>query len=285
MRVLVIGARGQLGAAVAAHARAARYDVAAPGRAELDITNAAAVQKAVADVRPDAVINCAAYNRVDAAQTEAAEAIRANALAVRNLVRAIGEVAFVHYSTDFVFDGSSTRPYDESDKPNPQSTYAMSKLMGEWFAAEASRAYVLRVESLFGNAPDATAKGSVAGIVAALLAGEPARVFEDRTVSPTSVQDAARATFALIEMRATPGLYHCVNTGYCTWLELGHEVARLLDVSPRFDIVRFADVKMPAPRPLYCALSNAKLTAAGVTMPTWQVALAAHVRELAAARR
>jgi len=285
MRVLVIGARGQLGAAVAAHARAARHDVTALGRADLDITDAAAVLRAVAEVRPDAVINCAAYNRVDAAQIEATQAIRANAIAVRNLVRAIGDAAFVHYSTDFVFDGSSTRPYDESDRPNPQSTYAMSKLMGEWFAAEAPRAYVLRVESLFGNAPDATPKGSVAGIVTTLLTGAPARVFEDRTVSPTNVRDAANATLALIEMGAAPGLYHCVNSGFCTWLELGREAARILNVPERFEIVRFADVKLPAPRPLYCALSNAKLAAAGVPMPTWQEALAAHVRELAAARR
>src|SRR5262245_47371002 len=127
MRVLVIGARGQLGAAVVAHMRQAGHDVSGLGHADLDITDAAAVQRALADVRADAVINCAAYNLVDAAQTEATDALRVNAIAVRNLVRAVGEAAFVHYSTDFVFDGTASQPYVEDDTPNPQSTYAMSK--------------------------------------------------------------------------------------------------------------------------------------------------------------
>jgi dTDP-4-dehydrorhamnose reductase len=284
MRVTVVGARGQLGAAVAAHARATHHEVAALSHAALDITDAAAVRRVLGELRPEVLINCAAYNAVDAAESQATDAIRLNANGVRNLVRAIGGAAFVHYGTDFVFDGNNDRPYVETDTPNPQSIYGMSKLMGEWFAADAPRAYILRVESLFGHAPDATPKGSVAGIIAALHAGGPARVFEDRTVSPTSVHDAARATLALIETNARPGLYHCVNTGSCTWLELGQEAARLLDLPAKFDIVRFADVKLPAPRPMYCALSNAKLAAAGVMMPTWQEALAAHVRTQVGAR-
>jgi dTDP-4-dehydrorhamnose reductase len=106
-------------------------------------------------------------------------------------------------------------------------------------------------------------------------------VFEDRTVSPTSVADCAQATLALLERRAAPGLYHCVNGGSCTWLEFAREAARLLGVPGRFDVVRAADVKLPAPRPTYCALSNAKLAAAGIGMPTWQAALAAALHEAA----
>jgi dTDP-4-dehydrorhamnose reductase len=149
--------------------------------------------------------------------------------------------------------------------------------MGEWFALDAAHAYVLRVESLFGQAAGEPSKGSVQGIVNALVAGETPRVFEDRTVSPTSVHDCARATLALLENDAAPGLYHCVNSGRCTWFELAQEAAAILRVPPRFEVVRFADVTLRARRPQYCALSNGKIVAAGAVMPTWQEALRAHL--------
>jgi dTDP-4-dehydrorhamnose reductase len=273
MRLAVIGARGQLGAAMV-HAGRVRHDVVPLDRAALDVTDAAAVRHTLAHIHPDAVINCTAYNAVDAAEEHAADAFEVNSIAVRNLVRALGAAAFVHFSTDFVFDGTATRPYTEEDSPNPQSVYAMSKLVGEWLASDATRAYVLRVESLFDRAPDgARAKGSVAAIVDTLAAGQRPRVFGDRVVSPTSVIDGARATLELLERGARPGLYHCVSSGACTWQAFAEEAARMLGVTPALEVVSVADVKLPAPRPKFCALSNAKLAAAGVTMPSWQEAL------------
>ena len=134
--------------------------------------------------------------------------------------------------------------------------------------------YVLRVESLFGAAPHGTRKGSVEAIVKGLRAGEVVRVFGDRTVSPTHVEDASKATLALLERRGAPGIYHCVNTGSGTWHEVAIEAARLLGVTPRFNVVKVAEVSLPATRPQYCALSNAKLCAAiGYQLPTWQDAL------------
>ena len=185
--------------------------------------------------RPDVIVNCVAYNDVDGAEDHAVEALNVNAFAVRALARAASatNATLVHYSTDFVFDGKASEPYVETDAPNPRSTYAASKLIGEWFAADAPRAYVLRVESLFGRAPGGPpAKGSVESIVRALAAGNEARVFEDRTVSPTYIIDGARATLTLLEQGAAPGLYHCVNSGRCTWLEFAQELARQLGVEP-----------------------------------------------------
>jgi len=274
MRIAVVGARGQLGAAVV-HACAGRHTVVPVDRSVADITDAPALLKVLEEVRPEVIINCAAYNAVDAAETHPVEALRVNALAVRTLARAVRDGALVHYSSDFVFDGTASQPYVESDPPNPLSVYAMSKLLGEWFAADAGRAYVLRVESLFGRAPGGPpARGSVAGLVKAMVAGERPRVFADRTVTPTHIGDAAAATLGLLERRAEPGLYHCVNSGTCTWHELATEAARLLGIEASFEVVRFADVRLPAARPQYCALSNAKLAAAGFVMPTWQDALA-----------
>lgn len=278
MRVAVTGARGQLGAAIVREFRTG-HDVEALDRTALDITDAAAVLETITRLRPDAIVNCAAYNAVDAAEEHPVAALRVNAVAVRTLAMAAGAVnaALVHFSSDFVFDGRAAAPYSEDAAPNPRSVYATSKLLGEWFAADAARAYVLRVESLFGVAPGMPDKGSVAGIVGALRRGTVPTVFEDRTVSPTLIFDAARATRSLLEQQAEPGLYHCVNSGHCTWLELATEAARQLSVPPRFHVVRFADLKPPAERPLYCALSNRKLISLGIPMPAWPDALSTYI--------
>lgn len=278
MRIAVIGARGQLGAVVAQEC-GQHHEVVAFDRASLDITNGAAVRQALRGARPDVIVNCAGYNAVDAAEAQPVEALQANAMAVRWLARAAGELgaALVQFSSDFVFDGTATVPMDEEVPPNPRSVYAVSKLLGEWFARDAPTAYVLRVESLFGHAPGVAPRGSLAAIVNGLRAGAVVRVFGDRIVSPTYVVDAARATRALIERRAAPGLYHCVNSGSGTWLQVAEEAARLLGVAPSFDVVSIDDVPLPAARPKFCALSNAKLAAAGVAMPDWRDALARYL--------
>jgi dTDP-4-dehydrorhamnose reductase len=272
MRVVVTGARGQLGAAVVQNS-AARHDVVALARQDLDVSDDRSVESVMARLRPDVIINCAAYNDVDGAETRPVDALDANAFAVRALAAAaesLGAV-LVHYGSDFVFDGAATSPYREDDRPNPRSVYAASKLLGEWFAADATRSYVLRVESLYGRAPGAApAKGTVAGIMNRLQAGQEATVFHDRIVSPTYVIDAARATLDLVERAAPYGVYHCVNSGRATWLELARELATQMSVEPRLVPVAMADVPLPAERPRYCALSNEKLQSVGIVMPTWQ---------------
>jgi dTDP-4-dehydrorhamnose reductase len=283
MKIAVAGARGQLGAAVV-HAFASGHDVIPLVHEDLDITDDRAVASAIERLRPDAIVNCAAYNDVDGAEDHPVDALTINALGVRALAggaAAIGAV-LVHYGSDFVFDGTATTPYKEDDRPNPRSTYALSKLLGEWFAADAPRWYVLRVESLFGYVQGGRpAKGSVAGIVKKLLAGEETVVFADRTVSPTYIVDAANATRHLIEHAAPIGLYHCVNSGDATWQDVALEIARQLGVEARLVPVRMADVALRAQRPRYCALSNRKLLSTGAVMPPWQDAIA---RYLAASR-
>jgi len=278
MRVVVIGSRGQLGGAVV-EACAGRHEVLPFDRASLDVTHAEQVAAAMERARPDAIINCSGYNAVDAAESRPVDALLVNAFAVRLLARAartLGAV-LVQYSSDFVFDGTATAPMREEEPPNPRSAYATSKLLGEWFAADAPTAYVLRVESLFGAAAGHRAKGSLESILDGLRAGRPVRVFGDRTVSPTFVVDAAHATLDLLERKAAPGLYHCVNSGSGTWLEVAQEAARQLGVTPHFDVVATADVVLPALRPQYCAMANARLASAGIVMPSWQDALARHL--------
>ncbi|HJY35652.1 MAG TPA: dTDP-4-dehydrorhamnose reductase [Vicinamibacterales bacterium] len=278
-KVLVVGAAGQLGSAMV---RRLSHDTTVVGltRRELELTNHAAVATVVARERPAVILNCAAYNAVDQAEGAVADALAVNAFVPQSLARAARAVdaTLVHYSTDFVFDGHASRPYTESDAPNPQSVYGQSKLIGEWLASDAPRAYVLRVESLFGGP---AARSSIDRIIASLRSGEPARVFVDRVVTPSFVDDVVDATWSLLTREAEPGLYHVVNAGETTWHALGAEAARLLGTDANLVPVRVADVPMRAARPQYCALSTARLAGAGVSMPAWQDALGRYIRLLA----
>lgn len=279
MRYLITGAAGQLGAAFAHRLGMQGDDLVALTRRELDLTDASAVVAAVEAARPDVILNCAAYNAVDHAEDDAPGALAVNAFAVHDLARAASRAGarLVHYSTDFVFDGLATEPYREDAATNPRSVYGQSKLVGEWLALEAPSSLVLRVESLFGGP---ATRSSVDHIVATLRAGEPARVFVDRVVSPSYVDDVMDATLALVSRDAAGGIYHCVNSGSTTWHGLAELIARLLGVDARLLPVKVADVPMRAPRPQYCALSNARLSALGVQMPSWQDALTRHIRSL-----
>jgi dTDP-4-dehydrorhamnose reductase len=280
MRVLVPGARGLLGAAIVREFETAGWTVMPLHRTALDVTDQRSVSAQVAAARPDLVVNCVAYNDVDGAEQDAVTALQVNAVAVRSLAAAAREAqaAFVHYGTDFVFDGEHDRPYVESDRPNPCSVYAVSKLLGEWFALDHPRGYVLRVESLFGEpGPEGSRAGSLKGLLTRLRAGEPMPVFVDRTVSPGYTSDIAAATRALIEGKAPAGIYHCVNSGATSWADIAQEAARLLGLPIEIKPITLESVALPAKRPRYSALSNAKLAAAGFPMPTWQDALQRHL--------
>jgi dTDP-4-dehydrorhamnose reductase len=269
---LVTGAAGQLGSAFMT-SLADEYTVVGDTRKTLDVTHHAAVMQRAADLRPAVIINCTGYNDVDGAEDDAVTAFSVNAFAVRSLARAAREAGavLVHYSSDFVFDGETDRPYTEDDRPSPQSIYAQSKLVGEWMAADAPQHYVLRVESLFGGPQG---RSSIDRIIQALRAGGEARVFSDRYVSPSFVDDVVSATRALLRAKAPPGLYHCVNSGHGTWVDVGQEIARQLGApSGRLVPVLTSEVKLKAPRPRFAALEAKRLAQANTMLPAWQDAI------------
>ena len=281
MRVIVVGAAGQLGSAIVQEFAAAGADVLGLGRRHLDITDKHRVTE-LACRRPDVVVNCAAYNAVDAAEMHPDAAAAVNAHAVRSLAEAAeaAGAVFVHYSTDFVFDGESERPYTEEDVPRPINEYGRSKAAGERNAASARRHYVMRLSSVFGGRPGQGRGGAttIDRMIAQTRAGEEVVAFADRTLTPSYTYDVSWATRRLVDGAAPPGVYHCVNSESTTWTDLAREVAARLTAPCRVrSIPTGAVVHQGARRPLRCALSNAKLADVGIVMPTWRDALARHI--------
>ena len=275
--VLILGAGGQLGTAMT-DGMARHHEVVARTRGELDINDVDALRSTIVSVYPDVIVNCAAYTNVDSAEDHPVAALDVNAWAVRTIAHAAAEIdaTIVHFSTDFVFDGVATAPYAEDDAPNPKSVYAMSKLLGEWLAADAPRHYVLRIESLFGGEKRAS---SVDRLLQGIIEGTTVRAFADRTVSPSFVDDVVHATCELIDREHPFGLYHCVNTGCATWLDVAK---RLADLAGRPDAaiipVEMATSGLRAERPKFAALSNQKIADLGIAMPTWTDALERYVK-------
>ena len=281
MRVLIVGAAGQLGQTMAARL-GTEHAVTAWARQHLDLTRHRDVHARILELAPEVIINCSGYNNVDQAERDQETAFNINAFIVRTLARTAAELdaVFIHYSSDFVFSGTSTTPYTENDRPEPQSAYAQSKLVGEWMAADAPRHYVLRVESLFGGP---LRRSSIDRIAAAVRSGAAAPVFVDRVVSPSYVADVVDASAHLLQTRPACGVYHCVNSGHATWFEVGREIARVLgSTEASLEPVHVRDVVLPARRPAFAALDNAKLARTGFVMPPWQDAIARYLSTIPA---
>jgi len=276
MRVLIVGAAGQLGQAMATRLRS-EHDVTAWTRQDIDLTRHQDVREAIGELAPQAIVNCASFNHVDGAEDNQIIALDVNAMVVGTLARAAAalDAVLMHYSTDFVFAGTTSTPYKETDTPEPRGVYAQSKLIGEWLAGDAAEHYVLRVESLFGGPHR---RSSVDRIVDLVRAGQPAPVFVDRVVSPSFVPDVADASAFILRTRPAPGLYHCVNSGHATWLTVGREiVSRLGESDAALKPISVNDVKLRAERPRFAALDNSKLARAGYVMPSWQDAISRYL--------
>jgi dTDP-4-dehydrorhamnose reductase len=282
--VLLIGAGGQLARAIerrlTGHCR-----LTTVSRAVLDITKPSMVDTVTTALRPDVIVNCASYNDVDGAERNAAHALEVNGIGVDAVAVAAArcQAVLVHYSTDFVFDPDvDPGPLPESASVRPRSVYAQSKLLGEILARRVERRYILRVESLFGGPRP---KSSLDRIASTLVGGGTVNAFADRTVSPSYVVDIADATARLLASAVPHGLYHCVNSGAATWLEVVRTLAQALGVDPDEAVrpVPFDPSAFPARRPRYAALSNAALSAHGITMPAWQDAIGRYAREVRSA--
>lgn len=275
MRALVVGSDGQLGRELVSKLAG---DVAWAGdRPDLDATDAAAVARLVQEVRPDVLFNATAYNKVDQAEAEPDQALAVNALAPRWLARAARDAGalLVHFSTDYVFDGRSSRPYREDDAPGPLGAYGVSKLTGELLVATSGVEHlVIRTSGLIGRGGSEQKGGSfVDRILARARNGQPLRVVADQTFAPTLAVDLAAATLALVRARAR-GLFHVANAGSCSWRDLAAAALAVAGVDAPVEAIVSSDLDLAARRPAYSVLDTGRYHALGLPpLRPWREAL------------
>jgi dTDP-4-dehydrorhamnose reductase len=259
------------------------FAVAGFDRKQVDIVNAAHVEPAFAAERPDIVINAAAYNQVDLAEKEPLAAIQANGLAVRNLAIACRDhsARLIHFSTDFVFDGTSHVPYVEDDAAHPLSAYAVSKLAGELYAkAYLADPLIIRTSGVFGPAGANTARGNFVETMLRLAAsGKPIRVVNDHVSSPTYSPYLAARTADLVD-RGITGVFHIGGGQAISWFDYAAMIFRAAGLAPDLTPVAGHEFPTPARRPKYSVLSNAKMEGQGIEpMPSLETAVASYLQE------
>jgi len=279
-KVLIIGSQGMLGQElVRVFSADAHYEVFGWDKNEIDITNEARVAEKVSQLAPAIIINAAAYNAVDAAEEVAGleEARKLNGLAPKFLAQAAKNVSaiFVHYSTDYVFDGEKEEGYLESDKPSPISNYGVSKLMGERQASQVGgQYYLIRLQKLFGRSGQSPlAKKSFFETMLSLARSKKEiEVVDEELANFTYAPDLAERTKYLVEHELPAGIYHITNEGHpITWfgaVKILFEMAGVKDV--KLIPVSSARFPRPAKRPKYSVLLNTKLP----PMRPWDKALA-----------
>ncbi|WP_317966254.1 dTDP-4-dehydrorhamnose reductase [Paenibacillus sp. CCS19] len=278
MRIVVTGANGQLGRELMLRSDPA-YELFGFGRAELDITDLAQCRAALERIKPDAVIHCAAYTAVDRAETDSDAAYQVNAAGSRNIAIAAREagakLAFV--STDYVFDGRSTTPYNEYDRTNPLTVYGKSKLAGEQLVQSLhDRYFVVRTAWVYG------AHG--ANFVRTMLrlgeAGGTLKVVSDQLGSPTYTADLAQMLLTLVTTEAY-GIYHATNSGSCSWYEFAAAIFEEGGLAAQAVPCTTAEFPRPAPRPAYSVLDHSALRANGLPpMRHWREALRDFMQQL-----
>ena len=271
----MVGARGQLGQALVA--QLGSQAVWAGGRQELDVRDGDSVARILAAARPDVVINASAWNAVDAAEAHFDEALAVNAAGPAHLARAAREAGalLVHVSSDYVFDGQSTRAYVESDRPAPLSLYGVSKLAGEQAVAAAGGEHlIVRTSGVFGAGGSRAKGGSfVERILARAREGQPLRVVSDQVFSPTYAPDLAGALLALVELGAR-GLLHVANSGTCSWHGLAQAALAQAGIQAQVVAIGAAELKQSARRPLYSVLGSERTLGLGLQpLRDWHAAL------------
>jgi dTDP-4-dehydrorhamnose reductase len=275
MRILITGAGGMLGQDTAAAAERRGHEIVALPRAELDITSRYSVDDVVKNARPDVVINCAAWTNVDGAESESDAALAANGTGAGNVAgSAAARGAWtIHVSSDYVFDGTKTEPYVESDPTGPRSSYGRSKLAGEHAVSERApdRHTTVRSSWLFGIG------GPCFPATMLRLAAERDQlsVVDDQVGCPTFTGHLAEALLELAETRPV-GIVHVAGGGSCSWFEFAGEIIATAGLACEVVPRTTAEMPRPAPRPAYSVLGTERGPEVP-RLPSWRDGLAAYM--------
>lgn len=273
--ILVTGANGQLGRELQdIQFSYPSYSFFFFSKAELDITNEEQVRNAFNKVQPVYCINCAAYTAVDKAESETSAAFAINAEAVKLIAQLCSELGtrFIHISTDYVFDGTSSTPYKEDDQTNPVNTYGSTKLEGEKFClSEDPQSIIIRtswVYSQYGN--------NFVKTMLRLLTSKPElNVVDDQKGSPTYAADLAEAILSIISSEEwKPGIYNYSNEGEITWYQFAEAIKNRIDSNCKLNPVPTSAYPTPAKRPQFSLLSKDKISRVfGISAKPWQDSL------------
>lgn len=277
MKILVIGYKGMLGHDLLEACRLNGSHVVGMDVPEIDITDGTTLSSRIPSV--DWIANCAAFTRVDDAESERDAAFSINAEGARNLaaIARHRDMRLLHISTDYVFDGRAGRPYIESDRVNPLSIYGASKLAGEKaIRGEGGHHLIVRTQSLFGKQGNNFVKAIVRK---ARQSDAPLRVVDDQISSPTYTRHLAEALVRLMRMNQE-GLLHVTASDSCSWYEFARQI--ITEIKPGHEIIPISasDLKLPATRPMFSILNNQRYQSiTGHVLPVWRYGLEAYFQE------
>lgn len=278
-KIIVTGCNGQLGRAInGQYAKSTEYELVNTDVEDLDITDVEAVLAHVREVKPYAIINCAAYTAVDKCEAQEDLACRINAIGARNLAIAAAEVdaKLVHVSTDYVFAGDANTPYTEFDTPAPKSAYGRTKLAGENFVKMFAKKYfIVRTAWLYGDGHN-----FVKTMLRLAETKEEVGVVDDQFGSPTSALELAKAIVSLVPTD-NYGIFHGTCEGWCSWADFAEKIFEKAGKTTKVKRLTTEEYPTPTKRPAYSVLENKmlKLTT-GYTFAQWEDALDVYMKEL-----
>ncbi len=277
MRALITGSKGQLGAAFERLFSESGWDYAAADVDTLDITDINAVMDAVMPYKPGLILNCSAYNLVDKAETEPEKAFAVNAEGVRNLALAARrlESTFVHFGSDYVFDGAKKAPYVEGDAVNPLNKYGESKLKGEEYALAVPGALVFRLSWVYGSGQ----QNFMHKLQGWAKNPGPLRISDDEVSVPTYTGDIVNAVMEALKAGLF-GRWHLTSSGTASRYDWAEAALKAFGIQKEMQRARMADFSLPARRPGYSAMSNAKLCGElAMQIPHWRDSVEKFIRE------
>ncbi len=284
MKILLLGKNGQLGRELNIQGKKLRHKVISFSHEDLDITDFKKTKRTIEKVNPDIVINATAYHVVADCEIYPEKVFLINAVAVKNLAEVTDSIGitFVHYGTDYVFDGKKGKPYVESDTPTPMQTYGVSKVAGENMSlAYNSHSIVIRSSGVYGGKHGSKSKKGNFAIN--ILKDKDKKILEvssEQIVNPTYAVDLAEATYKLLKHRGIHGIYHLVNEGYCSWAEFTQEIMKLVGSQTKVIPIDRRGQSGGARRPLFSALTNTRAAKLEVKLPTWQAAIKRYIMSL-----